>query len=121
MDVQAMGPAGAMVSALDDLTTFTRALLDGQLPPPAREAELKTTVPAGSDGVSYGLGISRFQLPCAQWVWSHNGAVLGYLSTWYADDGSKQVLEANTEYHLQARPRGQTDTDKGMRDVFCAL
>ncbi|MEU3527831.1 serine hydrolase domain-containing protein [Streptomyces sp. NPDC038707] len=121
-NVQAMGPAGAMVSTLDDLATFTRALLDGQLLPPAQQAELKTTVPTGTADIRYGLGISRFQLPCGQWVWSHNGAVLGYFSTWYADDdGGKQVLEANTEYHLQAPTRGQTDTDKGMRDAFCAL
>ncbi|WP_440556610.1 serine hydrolase domain-containing protein [Streptomyces sp. SCPE 10] len=121
-NVQAMGSAGAMVSNLDDLAAFTRALLDGQLLPPAQEAELKTTVPTGSAGISYGLGISRFQLPCGRWVWSHNGAVLGYFSTWYADDdGSEQVLEANTEYHLQAPTQGQTDTDKGMRDAFCAL
>ncbi|MFF9527088.1 serine hydrolase domain-containing protein [Streptomyces achromogenes] len=121
-NVQGMGAAGAMVSTLDDLATFTRALLDGQLLPPAQEAELKTTVPTGTADIGYGLGISRFQLPCGKWVWSHNGAVLGYFSTWYADDdGGKQVLEANTEYHLQAPTRGQTDTDKGMQDAFCAL
>lgn len=121
-NVQGMGAAGAMVSTLDDLATFTRALLDGQLLPPVQEAELKTTVPTGTAGARYGLGISQYQLPCGQWVWTHNGAVLGYINTWFgSDDGSKQVLEVSNEYHLTYPTQGQTDTSKGMDDAFCTL
>ncbi|MFF5437653.1 hypothetical protein [Streptomyces achromogenes] len=59
---------------------FTRALLGGRLPRPARQAEPNTTVPTATADIGYGLGFSWFRLPCGQWVWSHNGAVLGYFS-----------------------------------------
>lgn len=120
-DVQAFWSAGAMVSTLDDLATFDRALITGKLLPPAQEAELKTTVPAGA-GTYYGLGIGRYQTPCGQWLWTHTGAVLGYISTWeISDDGSKQVLVANNEYHLQENTNGQTDILAGANNAFCAL
>jgi len=122
-DVQTFGAAGAMVSTLDDLATFSRALITGKLLPPAQEAELKTTVPMTSDGtVAYGLGVIHMQLPCGQWAWSHNGAVLGYISDWYTnDDGTKQVVRANNEFHLMGPTQGQKDTGKATTDAFCAL
>ncbi|MGW4384706.1 serine hydrolase domain-containing protein [Kitasatospora sp. NPDC004531] len=122
-NVQAFGPAGAIVSTLDDLAAFGRALMSGRLLPPAQQAELTTTVPVGTDGkVAYGLGLIHQQLPCGQWVWGHNGAVLGYFSDWYAnDDGSKQVVRANNEYHLLTSTKGQQDTMKATADAYCAL
>ncbi|MEV0537097.1 serine hydrolase domain-containing protein [Kitasatospora sp. NPDC050463] len=122
-DVQTFGAAGAIVSTLDDLTAFSRALVTGRLLAPAQEAELKTTVPVTADGtVGYGLGIVHVQLPCGQWAWSHNGAVLGYFSDWYtSDDGSRQVARANNEFHLLAGTRGQQDTGKATVDAYCAL
>ncbi|MEU6279939.1 serine hydrolase domain-containing protein [Streptomyces sp. NPDC047028] len=122
-DVQAFGPAGAIVSTLDDLATFSRALLTGRLLPPAQEAELKTTVPANADGsAAYGLGIAHLKLPCGRWAWGHNGAVLGYYSDWYSsEDGSQQVVRVNNEFHLLAGTRGQQDTAKATADAYCAL
>ncbi|MFF1908487.1 serine hydrolase domain-containing protein [Kitasatospora sp. NPDC058218] len=122
-DVQTFGAAGAIVSTLDDLTAFSRALVTGRLLAPAQEAELKTTVPVTADGtVGYGLGIVHVQLPCGQWAWSHNGAVLGYFSDWYtSDDGSKQVARANNEFHLLAGTKGQQDTGRATVDAYCAL
>ncbi len=121
-NVQAFGSAGAMVSTLDDLATFDRALLGGKLLPPAQEAELKNTVPTPEGTVRYGLGIGRYQLPCGRQVWTHTGGVLGYISTWMiSDDGSKQVLEANNENHLQVGTKGQKDISKGMENAFCSL
>ncbi|WP_035791831.1 serine hydrolase domain-containing protein [Kitasatospora mediocidica] len=122
-DVQLFGPAGAMVSTLDDLTAFGRALLTGKLLPPAQEAELKTTVPVdGSATTGYGLGIEHVQLPCGQWAWGHNGAVIGYFSTWLSsDDGTKQVAHANNEFHLLSGTAGQTDTGTALSNAYCAL
>ncbi len=122
-NVQAFGTAGAMVSTLDDLATFDRALFTGRLLPPAQEAELKTTVPIGGGTSSrYGLGIGQYQTPCGQWVWTHTGDVLGYVSTWeISDDGSKQVLVANNEYHMKEGTKGETDIQKGVDNAFCAL
>lgn len=121
-NVQAFGPAGAMVSTLDDLATFDRALIGGTLLPPAQQAELKATVPTGEGTTRYGLGVGLYQLPCGQWVWTHTGAVLGYISTWMAsDDASKQALVASDEFHLQYGTRGQTDVATGTNNAFCAL
>lgn len=120
-NVQAMGSAGAMVSTLDDLATFDRALIGGALLPPAQEAELKTTVPIDAK-TRYGLGIGQYQTPCGQWVWTHTGIVLGYISTWeISDDASKQVIVANNEEHLQDGTRGQTDIQAGVDNAYCAL
>ncbi|MFF9398780.1 serine hydrolase domain-containing protein [Streptomyces sp. NPDC014744] len=122
-NVQVTGSAGAMVSTLDDLATFSRALLTGKLLAPAQLAELKTTVPVNAEGTAgYGLGIQHVKLPCGKWAWGHNGAVLGYFSEWLtSEDGSEQALHANNEYHMLAGTKGQADTGKGMTDAFCAL
>ncbi|WP_327064435.1 serine hydrolase domain-containing protein [Kitasatospora sp. NBC_01302] len=122
-NVQLYGSAGAMVSTLDDLTAFGKALLTGKLLPPAQEAELKTTVPVDSAGTTtYGLGIEHVQLPCGQWAWGHNGEILGYYSAWLSsEDGTKQVAHANNEFHLLPRTSGQIDTGTALVNAYCAL
>lgn len=121
-NVQLFGPAGAMVSTLDDLATFTRALLSGRLLPPRQMAELKTTVPTSDGKTRYGLGIQHAQTPCGKWVWEHTGAVLGYYSFWLSsEDGTKQVVQANTEYHLILGTPGQTHTGNAALNAYCAL
>ncbi|WP_405750211.1 beta-lactamase family protein [Streptomyces sp. NBC_00012] len=120
-NVQVFGSAGAMVSTMDDLAAFSRALMTGKLLEPAQMAELKTTVPVTAD-VGYGLGIERIKLSCGKWAWGHNGAVLGYFSEWLSsEDGTEQVLHTNNEYHLLAGTPGQAHTGKAMTDAFCAL
>ncbi|MEU9463370.1 serine hydrolase domain-containing protein [Streptomyces sp. WC2508] len=120
-NVQVFGSAGAMVSTMDDLAAFSRALMTGKLLEPAQMAELKTIVPVTGD-VGYGLGIERIKLSCGKWAWGHNGAVLGYFSEWLSsEDGTEQVLHTNNEYHLLAGTPGQTHTGKAMTDAFCAL
>jgi CubicO group peptidase (beta-lactamase class C family) len=58
------GAAGSLVSTLDDLTRFWRALQSGELLAPAQFAEMQATVAAvGLDevipGLQYGLGRPR--------------------------------------------------------------
>lgn len=120
-NVQVTGSAGAMVSTMDDLAAFGRALMTGKLLAPAQMAELKTTVPVAT-GVGYGLGIERMELPCGKSAWGHNGAVLGYFSEWLSsEDGTEQVLHTNNEFHMLAGTPGQAHTGKAMTDAFCAL
>ncbi|MCX4734919.1 serine hydrolase [Streptomyces sp. NBC_01363] len=120
-NVQVSGSAGAMVSTMDDLGAFSRALLTGKLLEPAQSAELRTTVPVTAD-IGYGLGIEHMKLSCGKWAWGHNGAVLGYFSEWLAsEDGTEQVLHANNEFHLLAGTPGQAHTGKALTDAFCAL
>ncbi|MDK0522429.1 serine hydrolase domain-containing protein [Streptomyces sp. ML-6] len=120
-NVQVFGSAGAMVSTMDDLAAFSRALLTGKLLAPAQMTELKTTVPVSGD-MGYGLGIRQVKLPCGKSAWGHSGAVLGYFSAWLSsEDGTEQVAHANNEFHLLGGTPGQAHTGKAMTDAFCAL
>nr|WP_042191377.1 serine hydrolase domain-containing protein [Kibdelosporangium sp. MJ126-NF4]CEL20039.1 D-alanyl-D-alanine carboxypeptidase [Kibdelosporangium sp. MJ126-NF4]CTQ97263.1 D-alanyl-D-alanine carboxypeptidase (EC 3.4.16.4) [Kibdelosporangium sp. MJ126-NF4] len=119
-NVQVFGPAGAMVSTLNDLAAFERALFSGKLLPPAQMTELKTTVPLGG-GSGYGLGVGSAPTSCGT-AWNHNGAVLGYYSMWLtSEDGSKQVVVAANEFHMLGGTRGQQDIGKAALDAYCAL
>ncbi|GAB2756114.1 serine hydrolase domain-containing protein [Amycolatopsis magusensis] len=117
--VQITGAAGAMVSTMDDLAKFERALVAGELLAPAQQAELKTTVPVDATS-GYGLGIVSVQLPCGR-AWTHSGAVLGYFNSWLtSDDGSKQVLVAANEYHLLGGTPAQAAIGEAAADAYCA-
>jgi D-alanyl-D-alanine carboxypeptidase len=105
LDTTRMNPswawtAGAMVSTVDDLADFHRALFSGRLLRPAQQRELLTTVPAG-DGVEYGLGVFKLQMPCGA-AWGHNGGTPSHVSTsLMSPDGARQAVlmvtrDANT-------------------------
>lgn len=105
-NVDFFGASAAMVSTLDDMSTFIQALLSGQLMSPTQLAQMQTTV--SGDGFSerfqgwegYGLGIVKAQTPCGE-VWGHTGAVLGYRSYWFATpDGTRQTISMVNEYHV---------------------
>ncbi|GAA3813658.1 serine hydrolase domain-containing protein [Sphaerisporangium flaviroseum] len=72
--------AGAVVSTMNDLNTFYRALLGGELLDAQRFAEMVRTVPVtderGNVLFNYGLGIYAQDLPCGRF-WGHDGAVFG--------------------------------------------
>ncbi len=119
--------AGAIVSTVDDLTRFHRALFDGTLLRPARLAELKQTVPAGT-GTAAGLGVDRLDLPCPQGtvqVWGNTGGGPGYhsysLSTENAD---RQLVLAMNTYDIAAElagtsPLPNADPSPALLDTFC--
>jgi D-alanyl-D-alanine carboxypeptidase len=75
--------AGDLISTLGDLDTFTRALLGGQLLPPAQQREL-FAIPGKPDFVSGGparfsAGLSRIVvLPNGREVWGKSGSRYGY-------------------------------------------
>jgi D-alanyl-D-alanine carboxypeptidase len=84
--------AGAMVSTVDDLMRFHKALLTGSLLPPARLAEMLTFLVGPP--LAYGLGIYRIDTPCGPAI-GHNGGVYGYLTDVFSSrDGSRQVVVA---------------------------
>jgi D-alanyl-D-alanine carboxypeptidase len=68
---------GAIVSSMADLAVFFRALLQGELVPPALVAKMTTIVP-GSHG--NGLGIFRLGSPCGRWFYGNTGGTPGYLT-----------------------------------------
>ncbi|MCC8246345.1 serine hydrolase domain-containing protein [Saccharothrix luteola] len=87
--------SGNLVSTVDDLNRFYRALLAGGLVPAAQAAEMRTTVPSGIPGLEFGLGLMRIPLPpgcAAPDIWGFNGSVPGY-HTWtmHSPDARRQV------------------------------
>ncbi len=99
-DIELFSWGGAgMVSTARDLARFLRALLGGELLPPALLAELLSTVVADwdeSDG--YGLGIEEVtsvgqaESPCGS-AWGHFGFSTGYTTIALASKaGDRQVV-----------------------------
>jgi D-alanyl-D-alanine carboxypeptidase len=92
--------AGALVSTVDELARFHRALLSGRLLTPALQRELTTTVPTGDGGSGYGLGIQRRELPCGT-VWGHDGGGPGYTSmSLSTEDGRRQLVLVGNVFDL---------------------
>ncbi|WP_165960321.1 serine hydrolase domain-containing protein [Actinocrispum wychmicini] len=102
------GMAGELVSTMDDLNRFYRALLQGKLLPPAMLAEMKRTVPI-SLGVAYGLGLVEKTYPGCGTFWGHGGGVLGMgTTTFTSGDGTRQVsVGVNLLRYEQLGPDGQ--------------
>jgi D-alanyl-D-alanine carboxypeptidase len=82
--------AGNLISNLDDLTRFFRALLGGRLLPPRLLAAMTTTVPTPRPGIDWGLGLMVIERPAGRLL-GHDGDIPGYnnivLST---PDGRRQ-------------------------------
>lgn len=89
--------AGAIISTAEDLARFHRALFTGRLLPPAQQRELETTVPTGTAGLNYGLGVFSEQL-CGRTFWGHDGDFPGYESvSLTSPDGSRQLTVAGND------------------------
>ncbi|WP_245658409.1 serine hydrolase domain-containing protein [Microtetraspora malaysiensis] len=103
-----LGTAGAMVSTMEDLNRFYRALFTGRLIGQAQLAEMRKTVPVAlgpgsTETMNYGLGLIAYDSPCGR-LWGHDGGVVGMgalsLST---EDGGKQASSGiNMTWHLGA-------------------
>ncbi|MDI3423456.1 serine hydrolase domain-containing protein [Streptomyces luteolus] len=102
--------AGAMVSTLDDLARFHRALFSGRLLPPAQQRELLTTVDF-PDAPAYGLGVQRREVPCdggTVHAWGSDGAGPGYTSVALTTaDGERQLVLAVNVFDIGAQLRGE--------------
>ncbi|MFD0531529.1 serine hydrolase domain-containing protein [Kitasatospora arboriphila] len=94
--------SGAMISTLQDVTAFDRALVGGRLLSPATLAEMKKTVTVGG-GLSYGLGVAAHTLPCGGTAWGHDGIVNGYYSeTLVTADGRHASVVTNAHLATNA-------------------
>jgi D-alanyl-D-alanine carboxypeptidase len=71
------GAAGAMISTLDDLRTWTRDLATGRLLKPTTQAQRMQFLPApeAGAGAQYGLGIENHD----GWI-GHSGNIAGYMT-----------------------------------------
>ncbi|MER5501126.1 serine hydrolase domain-containing protein [Streptomyces sp. NPDC002561] len=109
------GAAGEMVSDANDLQTFYRALLKGQLLPKAEMKEMTDTVQVSPDlpDVGYGLGLMWQKLSCGKEVWGHGGGIHGSQSEAQVTRDGKHSLAAN----FNADWAG--DTQKLIEAEFC--
>jgi len=113
--------AGAMISAVDDVARFYRALLDGRLLPPAQQRELLATIPVNDTGElfaeHYGLGIYSVQLSCGT-AWGHDGGIIGFKTFAYTSpDGNRQAVIVYNDYKKSVPPPAGTGTTAFQRDV----
>jgi D-alanyl-D-alanine carboxypeptidase len=79
--------AGALISNVNDLRRFYRALLGGRLLRPAQLAEMKTMVPV-ADGFGYGLGMYSLATPCGR-IWGHDGGIPSYVTIAWSDESGR--------------------------------
>lgn len=88
--------AGAVVSTLEDLSTFYRALIGGRLLSPGMLAEMRAAVDTDTYGSGYGLGLIRVPLTCGGVAWGHDGGAPGFSTmTLVTEDGRHASLVTN--------------------------
>jgi D-alanyl-D-alanine carboxypeptidase len=117
--------AGAMISTVDDVARFYRALLDGRLLPPAQQRELLAAIPIDDPGElfaeHYGLGIYSVQLSCGT-AWGHDGGIIGFKAFAYTSpDGNRQAVIVYNDYKKSVPPPAGTGTAAFQRDVKKAI
>lgn len=119
--------AGAIVSTVDELGKFHRALFDGTLLAPDQLAELKKTVPAGRGG-AYGLGVERRDLQCPNGtvqMWGNTGGGPGFNSySLITENADRQLVLAMNAYDIAAQLDGDlpvppADPMPALVDTFC--
>ncbi|MGO9222101.1 MAG: serine hydrolase [Streptosporangiaceae bacterium] len=100
--------AGAIVSSLQDMTTWDRDLYQGRELPPRQQRQLEslisettgkpitTTTPA--DPAGYGLGVQQLTYQPIGTVWTYEGGTLGYRAEHYyfPDSGIIIALAVNS-------------------------
>jgi D-alanyl-D-alanine carboxypeptidase len=84
--------AGAIISTVDDVATFYRALLGGRLLRPAQLSEMESTVSTGDgDGDGYGLGLLKLRTDCGRML-GHDGDFPGYASEAFTSPNRQRQL-----------------------------
>nr|WP_301373419.1 serine hydrolase domain-containing protein [Streptomyces xanthophaeus] len=116
------GTAGALVSTPQDLNTFYRALLGGDLLPRRQLDQMRTTFDVkdkktGAVLMHYGLGIYSVDTPCGP-AWGHDGGVWG-AGTWAlsSPDGSRQFAVGYNLMKYQRLNAAGTDFDPHPADA----
>ncbi|MET8626406.1 serine hydrolase domain-containing protein [Kitasatospora sp. NPDC004669] len=114
--------AGELISTLDDLNRFEKALLGGRLLSEELMREMRTTIPVEVNGqptrLDYGLGLARLQLSCGP-VYGHDGGVPGYSSQLWSS-GGRQVAMSVTTRGGQAQQGAQLTAEGGvLEEAFC--
>jgi D-alanyl-D-alanine carboxypeptidase len=118
--------AGGMISTVDDVARFYRALLTGMLLPPPEQHELLSTIPVNDIGElfpeQYGLGIYRVHLPCGT-AWGHDGGYPGFKTFSYTSpNGKRQAVMVFNGFQMFLRkydPAFKRDLKRATELAFC--
>ncbi|MFH8346195.1 serine hydrolase domain-containing protein [Streptomyces sp. NPDC018045] len=112
--------AGEIISSTRDLDTFLTALTKGKLLQPAEQKEMNRTVPTGSAGERYGLGLKHRRLSCGRTVLGHTGGIPGYATLAFTtpDRAHRVVLSANLA-DWPADPAIGDPIDGVLEDAVC--
>ncbi len=116
------GAAGAIVSTVDDVATFYRALLTGRLLAPTQLKAMKTTLPdpQGDLPQRMGLGLIRFTTACG-YAWGHSGSFPGYWThAWTSADGKRQAVLMLNEDPDGTSPATRTAFYHALNDAYCS-
>ncbi|MDQ0982891.1 serine hydrolase [Streptomyces sp. V2I9] len=113
-DPSIFSASGAMVSTMEDLSSFYSALTAGKVVSPASLAEIEKVRDLGGGG--YGLGILKMNLSCGGEAWGHNGGVPGYLTQTMVTKDGRHASAMSNAYLL-----GTTSTAKLAALVDTAL
>jgi D-alanyl-D-alanine carboxypeptidase len=84
---------GGIISTVQDLATFFRALIGGNLLAPKQLAQMTRTIATDRPDLRFGLGIFRYRVPCGL-AWGHGGLASYQVDVEVARDGSKAVVWA---------------------------
>jgi D-alanyl-D-alanine carboxypeptidase len=104
--------AGGIVSTVDDVATFFRALLAAELIDPDLLSDMTRTIDGGQ-GFRAGLGIFELDLSCGT-AWGHGGELPTYSSMAMASrDGSKVVVIAQST-------GGWTEARDTAEEIYCS-
>jgi D-alanyl-D-alanine carboxypeptidase len=120
LDLRWAWTAGGMVSIAPELAAVYAAVLSGRLVPPAQLQQMKATIPTGTPGGGYGLGIQQEVGPCGNRAWFHTGGVPGYTSVAVADDTGERtgVLLIPSDVESETR---HAATQRLLDAILCAM
>ncbi|MFI0366416.1 serine hydrolase domain-containing protein [Actinomadura sp. 1N219] len=114
--------SGGIVSTVDDVARFHRALFTGRLLPAEQMRELRTVRPVNDEGVveDYGLGVARIKFSCG-YAWGHDGGFPGYRTwTYTSADGRRQAVITYNASALENGEKFRADLGRLAETAFCA-
>jgi CubicO group peptidase (beta-lactamase class C family) len=105
---------GGIISTVDDVAIFFRALLGGKLLPPELVSEMTRTIATDDPDLRAGLGIFRKRVSCG-YAWGHGGLATYSVNTAVARDGSKAVITAQNNPASATEPSPSACTAPDLR------
>jgi D-alanyl-D-alanine carboxypeptidase len=111
--------AGAIISTVDDVARFHRALFGGALLPAKQQQELLDFVPTGNPGLEYGAGVFRLQTPCGPALGHDGGTPAAYTVSLLSPDGARQFEIVTNQDANSFSGQEAADVNNALITGFC--